>query len=282
MSNKKLNEEQQELLEDLADSVEKTNTRVASLEQKVDSLISLLKNGNAGKKEDSDDILDIKKQLVKTAFSEYFNERDEFLSHVMMNLTDDNIKSLVDGIHGGIADRLIKYQDAKQKEIDETNKKNAELRKQQGIGSLEQVAEWAPEYPEAVRAILYFMATRIFTPNAKPELVHEVSKILGDTLMVNYHEQFSWRGMVGYYRKKVERFLSNWKLLTLSICLNAAIIFIGTIAVYHSKVVNVDMRNQIIDYYWKKDYYRNKEIQMIDSILKQEGHYDAVKWVEDR
>lgn len=279
---KKLNEEQQELLDDIADSVEKTNTKVASLEQKVDSLIELLQNGNSGKKEDSDDILNVKKQLVKNAFSEYFNERDEFLSHVMMNLTDDNIKSLVDGIHGGIADRLIEYQNCKQKEIDESNKKNAELRKQQGIGSLEQVAEWAPEYPEAVRAILFFIATRIFTPSAKPEFVHEVSKILGDTLMVNYHEQFSWRGMVGYYRKKIERFLSNWKLVTLSICLNAAIIFIGTMAVYHSKVVDVDMRNQIIDYYWKKDYFRQKEVQMIDSILKQEGHYDAVKWVEDR
>lgn len=275
----KLNEEQQELLEDLADSVEKTNNRVYSLEQKVEDLISLLK-----KEKDDQQVVDqkINKELVKNAFFEYFKERDTYLSTVRMDLTDENITKLVDGIHGGIADRIIEYQDSKQKEIDETNKKNAELRKQQGIGSLEQVAEWAPEYPEAVRGVIYFMATRIFTPNARPEFVHEVSKILGDTLMVNYHEQFSWRSMVGYYRKKIGRFLSNWKLLTLSICLNAAIIFIGTMAVYHSKVVDIDMRNQIIDYIWKKDYYRKKEIQMIDSILKQEGHYDAVKWGEDR
>lgn len=278
----KLNEEQQELLDDIADSVENTNSRVASLEQKVDTLINLLQNSKDGKKDESPDILGIKKKLLKDAFAEYFNERDHFLSSDRMELTADNITKLVDAIHGGITDRMIKYQNSKQKDFEETSKKNAELRRQQGISSLEQVAEWAPEYPEAVRAVVYFLATRIFTPNATPEFVHEVSKILGDTLMINYREQFSWRSMVGYYCKKIGNFLSNRKFLTLFICLNAAIIFIGTMAIYHSKVVDVDMRNQIIDYYWKKDHFRNKEIQMIDSIIKQKGHYDAVKWVEGR
>lgn len=69
----KLNEEQQELLEDLADSVEKTNNRVYSLEQKVEDLISLLK-----KEKDDQQVADqkINKELVKNAFFEYFKERE--------------------------------------------------------------------------------------------------------------------------------------------------------------------------------------------------------------
>lgn len=273
----KLNEEQQELLEDLADSVEKTSNRVSSLEQKVDDLISLLKKEKDDQK-DADQ--QINKELVKNAFFEYFSERDTYLSTVRMDLTDENITKLVDGIYEGLMRKITEQNQEEKAKYQAREQKDNELRKQQGIASSAQIAEWAPEYPEALRNLLYYFAQRLFLTTAKPQLVHEVTKIIGDTLMVNYHEQFSWRGMVGYYRKKIERFLSNWKLVTLSICLNAAIIFIGTMAVYHSKVVDVDMRNQIIDYYWKKDYFRNKDIQAIDSILKQEGHYDAIKWVD--
>lgn len=273
----KLNEEQQELLEDLADSVEKTSNRVSSLEQKVDDLISLLKKEKDDQK-DADQ--QINKELVKNAFFEYFSERDTYLSTVRMDLTDENITKLVDGIYEGLMRKITEQNQEEKAKYQAREQKDNELRKQQGIASSAQIAEWAPEYPEALRNLLHYFAQRLFLTTAKPQLVHEVTKIIGDTLMVNYHEQFSWRGMVGYYRKKIERFLSNWKLVTLSICLNAAIIFIGTMAVYHSKVVDVDMRNQIIDYYWKKDYFRNKDIQAIDSILKQEGHYDAIKWVD--
>lgn len=279
MSNKKLNEEQQELLDDIADSLEKTNNRVGGLEQKVEELIGLLK-----KEKDDQQVADqqINKELVKNAFFEYFSERDTYLSTVRMDLTDENITKLVDGIYEGLMRKITEQNKEERAKYQAREQKDNELRKQQGIASSAQIAEWAPEYPEALRNLLYYFAQRLFLTTAKPELVHEVTKIIGDTLMVSYREQFSWRSMVGYYLKKIGRFLSNWKLLTLSICLNAAIIFIGTMAVYHSKVVDIDMRNQIIDYYWKKDYYRKKEIQMIDSILKQEGHYDAVKWVEDR
>lgn len=279
MSNKKLNEEQQELLDDIADSLEKTNNRVGGLEQKVEELIGLLK-----KEKDDQQVADqqINKELVKNAFFEYFSERDTYLSTVRMDLTDENITKLVDGIYEGLMRKITEQNKEEKAKYQAREQKYNELRKQQGIASSAQIAEWAPEYPEALRNLLYYFAQRLFLTTAKPELVHEVTKIIGDTLMVSYREQFSWRSMVGYYRKKIGRFLSNWKLMTLSICLNAAIIFIVTMAVYHSKVVDIDMRNQIIDYYWKKDYYRKKEIQMIDSILKQEGHYDAVKWVEER
>lgn len=273
----KLNEEQQELLEDLADSVEKTNNRVSSLEQKVDDLISLLKKEKDDQK-DADQ--QINKELVKNAFFEYFSERDTYLSTVRMDLTDENITKLVDGIYEGLMRKITEQNKEEKAKYQAREQKDNELRKQQGIASSAQIAEWAPEYPEALRNLLYYFAQRLFLTTAKPELVHEVTKIIGDTLMVCYREQFSWRAMVSYYREKVGRFLSNWKLVTLSICLNAAIIFIGCMAIYHSKVVDADMRNQIIDYYWKNDYFRNKDIQAIDSILKQKGHYDAIKWVD--
>jgi len=281
MANKH-NAEQQELLEDIADSVDKTNTRVSSLEQKVDALINLLQNGKDDKKENQSDLKHINKELVKNAFCEYFNERDQYLSTVQMNLTDDDIKKIVDGTYDGLMDKIIEQNEAERKKLEKESEKEQELRKQQGIASSAQIAEWAPEYPEALRNLLFYFAQRIYLPTAKPELVQESTKILGDTLMASYHEQFSWRSMVGYYRKKAEKFFSNWKILTLSICLNAAIIFIASMSIYHSKVMEVDMRNQIIDHYWKRDYFRNRDIQAIDSIIKHEGNYNAYKWVESR
>ena len=276
-------EDQKELLEDILDSLDKTNNSISKVEPFLPELVALLKEqkDNTGKNnQKSAPIID--RNVIKSAVSECFDEYEVAPPEVNFVLTRDNIDDLVDGIYKGIVEH-VKHQNSvfrKNKEKAEAAEadRQKEARTVQGLYSIEQVAEWAPQFPPLIQRLIRFLGILMFDTEANPDDVHRILTILGDTFMVNIGQQGSWSAAFRKTWNKIVTALKNWKMATLIVCLYSFIMVLVMLSYYHGKVIEVDMRNRIINHYWKHDRYRQREIQQLDSILQHEGWYDAWNW----
>ena len=279
-------EDQKELLEDVLDSLDKTNNSISKVEPFLPELVALLKEqkDNTGKNnQKSAPVID--RNVIKSAVSECFDDYEVAPPEVNFVLTRDNIDDLVDGIYKGIVEHVKQQNSVFRKNKEKAEAAEAdrlkEARTVQGLYSIEQVAEWAPQFPPLIQRLIRFLGILMFDTEANPDDVHRIMTILGDTFMVNIGQQGSWSAAFGKTWNKTITWLKNWKVATLIACLYSFIMVLVMLSYYHGKVIEVDMRNRIIDHYWKHDRYRQREIQQLDSILQHEGRFDAWNWTDN-
>lgn len=166
--------------------------------------------------------------------------------------------------------------EAKHAKVQEEFRKKREA---QGFNTVEQVAEWAPEYPYPIQRFMRYLGVLLFSVDEDPDKMKECVKAFGDVMLAASHckvpslwewIKYRWNQVRNYAHKKL------W--LTYYLMFNLGLFSIVGLAIYQNKVMNLHETNLI----WRKTHIQTKEEirrwNEVDSILhKNNGFYDKLK-----
>lgn len=170
------------------------------------------------------------------------------------------------------------------KEREETDKTQEEelhkRRKIQGVDTIEQVAEWAPEYSPEVQRVMRFIGLNIIDADEPVETAHTIMKIWGNAVSrvtnapdtpptLKAWSRYRWSKAKAYTHKKQKlAYYALYLLVTFAI---------GSLALYQHKVMRMDETNHV----WYKTVIQTREDadkwNELDSILhKDSSFYDRL------
>ena len=163
-----------------------------------------------------------------------------------------------------------KRQEKDKAEYEEYHKK----RHIQGIGTIEQVAEWAPEYTPEVQRVMRFLGYRIIDEDEPAETAHKLLKIWGNALsrVTNVPDSPpTLKAWMKYKWNKVKTYAHKRRMLYYYLLFLLMLFTIGTLSFYQNKVMRMDKTNQV----WYKTYIQTKQDaekwKGLDSILHKDN-----------
>lgn len=172
-------------------------------------------------------------------------------------------------------------------EADEKKRKREEyLQKRdfQGIGTIDQVAEWAPEYPSEIQRTLRYLGWRIINEDESPENTHKILKVWGDALKCITNPSSippptlkSWLRHKWYaFKKRTDKWgMFQWYLVILCVS-------VGTLSayLYQKSVMDLDRTNRIFYQKVILNEKRKKDYQELDSLIHSDSFFKTY-WTLD-
>lgn len=148
-------------------------------------------------------------------------------------------------------------------------------REAQGFNTIEQVAEWASDYPYPIQRFMRYLGVSLFDEDEDPEKMKMCVKALGDFMLAASRCQKppSLMNWLKYRWSMIIKCAKQKRLLTNFVFLNLSIIAIGCLCLYQHRVMQMDETNHI----WYKTVIKTREDkrhwQEIDSILHGNGGF---------
>ena len=269
----KSNEQLEDILDDL--SVIKNNN--VATEQRLGNIENLL--AKLATKEEvapitplaSTSAASIPYDEIKNAVHEEMDGYFNAMSDSAELLSDKTLKRL-----GTIFIELYVEEIEKYLEIDEKErecKRNVYLqkRKAQGLMTIEQVAEWAPQYSLEIQRTIRYIGMKIIDENESVEKAHAILKIWGDALQTITSPKpsppptlKSW----WFYRwNSCKQRTDKWRLLQWYLVILGIIASIFFSNLYQERIMKRDRLNRMFYQYVIKDENLKKEYLKLDSLM---------------
>lgn len=269
----KLNEQLEDILDDL--SVIKSNN--AATEQRLSNIETLL--AKLATKEDVAPIIPVASTSatsipydeIKNAVHEEMDSYYNAMSDSAELLSDKTLKRLGTIFIELYVEEIEKYLEKDEKERECKRNVYLQKRKAQGLMTIEQVAEWAPQYSLEIQRTIRYIGMKIIDENESVKKTHAILKIWGDALQTITSPKPSppptlkswWLYRWNRFKQKTDKWrLLQWYLVILGII--ACVLFSS---LYQSKVMDLDRTNRI---FYKKvimDEKRKKDYQELDSFI---------------
>jgi len=220
------------------------------------------------------------KSAVHEEMDSYFNT----MSDSAELLSDKVLKRMGTIFIELYAEEIEKYLEKDEKK--RVCKRNVYLqkRKAQGLMTIEQVAEWAPQYSLEIQRTIRYIGMKIIDENESVEKAHAILKVWGDALQtITSHKASSpptlkswWFYRWNRFRQRTDKWgLVQWYLLILGII--ACVLFSS---LYQNWVMNLDGTNRI---FYKKvimDEKRKKNYQELDSLIHSNSFFKTYRSLE--
>lgn len=143
-----------------------------------------------------------------------------------------------------------------------------EKRKVQGFETHEQIAEWAPEFPENIRVWMRYIGKRVIRDSAEPEFAKTQLRCIGNLFMAaNGLANPTFKQYINYKWQEFKAKTDKWGWF------KWYIVFIGIIAImlmleeYQSRVMKLEQVNHIFYEQVMSDPAKAKEYHDIDSLV---------------
>ena len=282
----KSNEQLEDILDDL--SVIKSNN--ATTEQRLSNIENLLAK-LATKEEDvpitpvaSTSATSIPYDEIKNAVHEEMDSYYNAMSNSAELLSDNVLKRLGTIFIELYVEEIDKYLEKDEKERECKRNVYLQKRKAQGLMTIEQVAEWAPQYSLEIQRTIRYIGMKIIDENESVEKAHAILKVWGDALQtITSHKASSpptlkswWFYRWNRFRQRTDKWgLVQWYLLILGII--ACVLFSS---LYQNRVMDLDRTNRI---FYKKviiDEKRKKNYQELDSLIHSDSFFTTYRSLE--
>ena len=275
----KSNEQLEDILDDL--SVIKNNNVVT--EQKLSNIENLLAK-LATKEEDvpitpvaSTSAASIPYDEIKSAVHEEMDSYFNAMSDSTELLSNKTLKRLGAIFIELYAEEIDKFLEKDEKERERKRSVYMQKRKAQGLMTIEQVAEWAPQYSLEIQRTIRYIGMKIIDENESVEKAHAILKIWGDALQTITSPRPSppptlkswWFYRWNRFKQRTDKWrLLQWYLVILGII--ACVLFSS---LYQNWVMDLDRTNRI---FYKKviiDEKRKKNYQELDSLIHSDSFF---------
>ena len=275
----KSNEQLEDILDDL--SVIKNNNVVT--EQKLSNIENLLAK-LATKEEDvpitpvaSTSAASIPYDEIKSAVHEEMDSYFNAMSDSTELLSNKTLKRLGAIFIELYAEEIDKFLEKDEKERERKRSVYMQKRKAQGLMTIEQVAEWAPQYSLEIQRTIRYIGMKIIDENESVEKAHAILKIWGDALQTITSPRPSppptlkswWFYRWNRFKQRTDKWrLLQWYLVILGII--ACVLFSS---LDQNWVMDLDRTNRI---FYKKviiDEKRKKNYQELDSLIHSDSFF---------
>ena len=174
-------------------------------------------------------------------------------------------------------EEIDKYLEKDEKERECKRNVYLQKRKAQGLMTIEQVAEWAPQYSLEIQRTIRYIGMKIIDENESVEKAHAILKIWGDALQTITSPKTSppptlkswWLYRWNRFKQRTDKWrLLQWYLVILGII--ACVLFSS---LYQNWVMDLDRTNRI---FYKKviiDEKRKKNYQELDSLIHSDSFF---------
>ena len=261
----KSNEQLEDILDDL--SVIKNNN--VATEQRLGNIENLL--AKLATKEEvapitplaSTSAASIPYDEIKNAVHEemdcYFNA----MSDSAELLSDKTLKRLGTIVIELYVEEIEKYLEKDEKERECKRNVYLQKRKAQGLMTIEQVAEWAPQYSLEIQRAIRYIGMKIIDENESVEKAHAILKVWGDALQTITSPKpsppptlKSW----WFYRwNRFKQMTDKWRLLQWYLVILGIIASIFFSSLYQERIMKRDRLNRMFYQYVIKDENLKKE-----------------------
>lgn len=269
----KSNEQLEDILDDL--SVIKSNN--ATTEQRLSNIENLLAK-LATKEEDvpitpaaSTSVASIPYDEIKSAVHEEIDSYFNAMSDSAELLSDKVLKRLGTIFIELYVEEIEKYLEKDEKERECKRNVYLQKRKTQGLMTIEQVAEWAPQYSLEIQRTIRYIGMKIIDENESVEKAHAILKIWGDALQtITSPKPAQPPTLKVLWLHKWQRFKAStdmwgmlqWYMIILG--LSACILFS---TLYQDSVMKRDRLNRVFYRYVIKEESAKKDYLELDSLM---------------
>ena len=208
---------------------------------------------------------------IKSAVHEEMDSYFNVMSDSSELLSDKTLKRIGTIFIELYAEEIEKYlkKDKKEREC----KRNVYLqkRKAQGLMTIEQVAEWAPQYSLEIQRTIRYIDMKILDEDESVEKAHAILKIWGDALQTITSPKPSppptlkswWFYRWNRFKQRTDKWgLLQWYLVILGII---ACVFFSSL--YQERIMKRDRLNRMFYQYVIKDENLKKEYLKLDSLM---------------
>lgn len=275
----KLNEQLEDILDDL--SVIKSNN--AATEQRLSNIETLL--AKLATKEDVAPIIPVASisatsipyDEIKNAVHEEMDSYYNAMSDSAELLSDKTLKRLGTIFIELYVEEIEEYLEKDEKERECKCNVYLQKRKAQGLMTIEQVAEWAPQYSLEIQRTIRYIGMKIIDENESVEKAHAILKVWGDALQtITSHKASSpptlkswWFYRWNRFRQRTDKWgLVQWYLLILGIIVS---IFFSSL--YQSRVMDLDRTNRIFYKEVIMDEKRKERYHELDSLIHSDSFF---------
>lgn len=192
-------------------------------------------------------------------------------------LSDKTLKRLGTIFIELYVEEIEKYLEKDEKERECKRNVYLQKRKAQGLMTIEQVAEWAPQYSLEIQRTIRYIGMKILDENESVEKAHAILKVWGDALQAITSPKPSppptlkswWFYRWNRFRQMTDKWgLLQWYLVILGII--ACVLFSS---LYQNRVMDLDRTNRI---FYKKvimDEKRKKNYHELDSLIHSDSFF---------
>ena len=266
----KLNEQLEDILDDL--SVIKNNN--VAIEQRLGNIENIL--AKLATKEKVAPITPVASTSaaffpydeIKSAVHEEMDSYFNAMSDSAELLSDKTLKRLGTIFIELYVEEIEKYLEKDEKERECKRNVYLQKRKAQGLMTIEQVAEWAPQYSLEIQRTIRYIGMKIINEDESVEKAHAILKIWGDALQtITSHKASSPPTLKSWWFYRWNRFkqmTDKWRLLQWNLVILGIIACVLFSSLYQNWVMDLDRTNRI---FYKKviiDEKRKKNYQELE------------------
>ncbi len=275
-----------EIIEDILDSVDDHEKRLKTVENGINQILELLK-GNGGESPPPKSAqFNVKveyrdlKDAVYNGMADYYKAQPD---HTGI-LTEENLRR-IHNIYWGIYNRVIQeHWDKVEKEEKEAAELLERQRTEQGLQTMEQVAEWTSDYPIEIQRIIRYIGLNVVPEEESVESVHRIMRVWGDALMqiTNRAEPtpptlkswllHRWKLFKSRNRKRKGLFYVMLLLFGLTA--------IGCLSEYQKMVMDLDRTNRMFYKTIMQNEQRSKDYHDIDSLIHSNSFYKTYRTLD--
>ena len=207
------------------------------------------------------------KSAVHEEMDSYFNA----MSDSAELLSDKTLKRLGTIFIELYVEEIETYLEKDEKERECKRNVYLQKRKAQGLMTIDQVAEWAPQYSLEIQRTIRYIGMKILDENESVEKVHAILKIWGDALQTITSLKPSppptlkswWFYRWNRFKQRTDKWgLLQWYLVIFGII---ASIFFSNL--YQERIMKRDRLNRMFYQYVIKDENLKKEYLKLDSLM---------------
>lgn len=208
---------------------------------------------------------------IKSAVHEEMDSYFNVMSDSSELLSDKTLKRIGTIFIELYAEEIEKYLKKDEKERECKRNVYLQKRKAQGLMTIEQVVEWAPQYSLEIQRTIRYIGMKILDEDESVEKAHAILKIWGDALQTITSPKPSppptlkswWFYRWNRFKQRTDKWgMLQWYLITLGF--SACILFS---ALYQERVMKRDRLNRMFFQYVIKDESMKKDYQKLDSAL---------------
>lgn len=275
----KSNEELEDILDDL--SVIKNNN--VATEQRLGNIENLL--AKLAAKEEVAPIIPVASTSatsipydeIKNAVHEEMDSYYNAMSDSVELLSDKVLKRLGTIFIELYVEEIEKYLEKDEKERECKRNVYLQKRKAQGLMTIEQVAEWAPQYSLEIQRTIRYIGMKIIDENESVKKAHAILKVWGDALQTITSPKPSppptlkswWFYRWNSFKQMTDKWgLLQWYLVILGII--ASVLFSS---LYQNRVMDLDRTNRIFYKEVIMDEKRKDRYHELDSLIHSDSFF---------
>ena len=275
----KSNEQLEDILDDL--SVVKNNN--VATEQRLDNIENLL--AKLAAKEEVAPITPVASTSaafipydeIKSAVHEEMDSYFNVMSDSTELLSDKTLKRLGTIFIELYVEEIEKYLEKDEKERECKRNVYLQKRKAQGLMTIEQVAEWAPQYSLEIQRTIRYIGMKIIDEDESVEKAHAILKIWGDALQnITNPKPTSPPTLKSWWFYRWNRFkqmTDKWGLLQWHLVILGIIACVLFSSLYQSRVMDLDRTNRIFYKEVIMDEKRKECYHELDSLIHSDSFF---------